>query len=93
MKKIVLYCGGGAMSGIFGSGVFAAFREIGLYEKIKVIYAGSAGVMNASYFLTNRVGLGASIYYDDLTSNFIFPFNVPIGICQLFLESIHQSIA
>ena len=82
------------MSGIFGGGVFAAFKEIDLYKKIKAIYAGSAGVMNASYFLTRQVELGASIYYEDLISNFIFPFNVPIGISQLFwnryINQVHK---
>ncbi len=84
MKKIVLYCGGGTMSGVFGAGVFTAFQEMNLYKKIKAIYAGSAGAINASYFLTKQVKLGASIYFDDLTNNFILPFNIPGGILQLF---------
>ena len=72
------------MSGIFGAGVFTAFQEMNLYKKIKAIYGGSAGVMNAAYFLARQSELGSSIYYEDLTINFMFPFNVPIGIWQLF---------
>ncbi len=72
------------MSGVFGAGVFTAFQEMNLYKKIKVVYGGSAGAMNAAYFLARQSELGSSIYYEDLTSNFIFPFNVPIGIWQLF---------
>ncbi len=83
-KKIILYLGGGCMSGIFGAGVVTKFQEMKFYNKIEAIYAGSVGAMNAAYFLARQTKLGSSIYYEDLTTNFIKPFNVPIGILQLF---------
>ena len=84
MKKVVLYCGGGAMSGVFGAGVLTSLQEMNFYDKIGTIYAGSAGAFNAAYFLTRQSKLGSSIYYEDLVNNFVKSFNVPIGILQLF---------
>src|SRR3989344_179459 len=72
------------MSGVFGAGVLTSLQEINFYDKIDTIYAGSAGAFNAAYFLTRQSKLGSSIYYEDLVDNFIKPFNVPIGISQLF---------
>ena len=83
-NKIILYLGGGSMSGIFGAGVVTSLQKMNFYDKIEAIYAGSAGVMNGSYFLAGQSELGSSAYYEDLTQNFISPLHVPIGIIQRF---------
>lgn len=83
-NKVILYLGGGSMSGIFGAGVVTSLQKMNFYDKIEAIYAGSAGVMNGAYFLAEQSELGSSVYYEDLTTNFIFPYNVPVGIIQRF---------
>ena len=75
-KKVVLYFGGGAMSGVFGAGVITALEKENIYDKVKAVYGASAGAFNAAYFLTKQTELGSSIYYEDLTKNFIFLSNV-----------------
>lgn len=83
-NKVILYLGGGSMSGIFGAGVVTSLQKMNFYDKIEAIYAGSAGVMNGAYFLAGQSKLGSSIYYQDITKNFIFPLHVPIAIIQRF---------
>jgi predicted patatin/cPLA2 family phospholipase len=82
-EKIILYVGGGAMAGVFSGGVLAGLQKINFYDRIEAIYAGSAGAMNAAYFLSGQTELGASIYFEDLTHDFILPGNIPIGIAKL----------
>lgn len=72
------------MSGIFGGGVLVALQKKNLYNKIERVYAESAGAINAAYFLTKQSKLGSTIYYEDLTNNFIFPFNIVTGTIQRF---------
>ena len=83
-NKLIIYLGGGSMSGIFGAGLVTAFQDMDFYDKIEAIYGGSAGAINAAYFLSKQTKLGSSIYYEDLIKNFIFPLNVPLGIAQRF---------
>jgi len=80
--KIVFYLGGGGMLGLFGAGVLTKVQELDIYDKIEAIYACSAGVFNSSYFLTHQMELGSSIYYEDLTQDFIETKNVLHGALQ-----------
>lgn len=84
-KKIILYIGGGAMAGIFGAGVMAALLREDYCNKIKTVYASSAGVLVAAYFLAGQPE-GASIFYDDLIRNFITPAYIPLGIYDRFVN-------
>ena len=70
---IVIYLGGGAMSGVFGAGVVAELEKANVYNKLEAVYGGSAGAMNAAFFLTKQTKMGRSIYWEDLTHDFIFP--------------------
>ena len=47
-------------------------------NRIEAIYAVSAGVLNGAYFLAGQSELGATVYYDNLTSGFIRPGRIPI---------------
>lgn len=80
--NIVLYLGGGAMSGVFGAGLVSRLQELDIYNRIDTVYGASAGAMNGAYFLSGQAKLGSTAYYEDLTSGFIFPWRVPIGFAQ-----------
>lgn len=75
--------GGGAMAGVFSGGIVSRLQEMDFYKNIEVIYAGSVGAMNSAYFLSKQTELGATIYFDDLTHDFILPKNIPLGIIKL----------
>lgn len=66
-RKIALIFEGGAMRGVCSAGGTLALDRLGLTNVFDHVYATSAGVMNASYFLSNQCALGISIYYDNLT--------------------------
>lgn len=83
-KKIILYLGGGCMSGIFGAGIVTALEEKNLYNKIKAVYGESAGAINAAYFLARQSVYGATIYYEDLLKGFVRPWLIPYGSWQRF---------
>ena len=62
-NKLIIYIGGGSMSGIFSAGVVTGLQDMNFYDKIEAIYGGSAGAINAAYFLSKQTKLGSSIYY------------------------------
>ncbi len=72
------------MSGVFGAGVVTALQEMDIYNKIEAVHATSAGALNGAYFLARQSVLGSSIYYEDLTKDFIKKHNVPFGVAQRF---------
>lgn len=84
MKKIVLYFAGGTMRGVFGAGVAKAFEDADLYPRIRAVYGASAGVLTGAYFLARQTEFGASIYWDDLGSDFISRKDFFIGAWQRF---------
>src|SRR3989344_3285176 len=81
-NKVVLYLGGGAMSGVFGAGVVTGLEQQNFYSKIKAVYAVSAGGFNAAYFLAHQSKLGSSIYFQDIIKGFIFPKKIIPGALQ-----------
>ncbi len=90
--KVIMYLGGGAMLGIFGAGFVSRLQEKKAYKFISAIYGASAGAMNAAYFLSHQTKLGSSIYYEELTKNFILAHNVPYGIWQRFAQRYFKHI-
>lgn len=83
-EKFTLYLGGGMLAGIFGGGVVTALEELNAFKHIREIRACSAGAFNAAYALAGQSRLGASIYYDDLTTGFIMSRNFFPGLLQRF---------
>jgi predicted patatin/cPLA2 family phospholipase len=84
MKKAILLLCGGGMAGIFGAGVVSTLEDLGAYDKFEAIYGISAGAINAAYFLTRQTKLGSSIYYEDLTHDFIHKNHILHGSYQRF---------
>lgn len=73
-KKINLVLYGGTMLGVGGGAAVIALEELGLTNSFDNIYVVSAGLPNASYFLSKQTKLGTSIYYDNLNDRkFINP--------------------
>lgn len=66
----VLYVGGGAMKGAYAAGNLHRLAEEGLQERIDVVYAESAGIPSAAYFLADQPG-AVDIYFGPLCDGFI----------------------
>lgn len=82
-EKIIVYLGGGAMSGCYGAGVLKGLYDKSLVNSIESIYAGSVGAINAAYLLSGQAEIGPTIYFEDLQKDFIFPWNIFIGTFDL----------
>lgn len=67
-RKIALVLEGGGMRAAAAAGGALALGHLGLAEVFDEVYATSAAVMNASYFMSRQEDLGISIYFDDLTT-------------------------
>lgn len=73
-RKLALVLDGGAMRAVGPAGGAVALEHLGLTDIFDEVYATSAGVMNASYFLSGQGDMGITIYFDDLTTGrFINP--------------------
>jgi len=81
-EKVILYLGGGGMSGVFGGGVVSGLEQMDIYDKIKTVYSCSAGTFNGAYFLTRQCEFGSSIYWEELAHGFIRRRNMPYGALQ-----------
>jgi predicted patatin/cPLA2 family phospholipase len=74
-RKLALVLEGGAMRAAGPAGGVVALGHLGLAEVFDEVYATSAGVMNAGYFLSGQADMGITIYFEDLTTGrFINPF-------------------
>lgn len=73
-RKLALVLEGGAMRAAGPAGGVVALGHLGLTEIFDEVYATSAGVMNAGYFLSGQADMGITIYFEDLTTGrFINP--------------------
>lgn len=76
-RKLGLVIEGGAMRAVCSGGGAVALAHMGFTEIFDEVYATSAGVMNASYFLSDQATLGIRVYYEDLCDwKFINPFRL-----------------
>jgi predicted patatin/cPLA2 family phospholipase len=76
-RKLGLVIEGGAMRSVYSAGGAVALAHLGFSELFDEVYATSAGVMNASYFLSNQPFVGITVYYDSCTSRlFMNPLRV-----------------
>jgi len=66
-RKIALVLFGGIMVGVRGMGALVALEELGLAHSFDYIYTMSSGFINASYFLSGQMTLGAAAYYQELS--------------------------
>jgi predicted patatin/cPLA2 family phospholipase len=67
-RKLALVLEGGAMRAAGPAGGAMALEHLGLTEIFDEVYATSAGVMNAGYFLSGQADMGITIYFEDLTT-------------------------
>src|SRR5437764_7370914 len=68
-RKLGLVIEGGAMRSVYSAGGAVALAHLGFSQIFDEVYATSAGVMNASYFLSNQPLVGITVYYDSCTSH------------------------
>jgi predicted patatin/cPLA2 family phospholipase len=74
-RKIALVIEGGGLRGVFSAGGAVALAQLGLSSVFDEVYATSAAVMNASYFITNQPLVGISVYFDNCTTrSFVNPW-------------------
>ena len=92
MDKFIIYFAGGAMKGIFGAGVATAFEKNNIYPRIKAIYGASAGVMTGAYFLSRQTEFGASIYWENLSKNFVSRKDFIIGAWQRLQDEFIKTV-
>lgn len=76
-KKVILNIAGGVMSSIFSVGVLSELEKADVYDRIEAVYAGSAGVVVAAYFLTRQMSETKKIYSQDLSRTLYNPQNIP----------------
>lgn len=74
-RKIALVIEGGGMRSVLSGAGACALAQLGFSGLFDEVYATSAGVMNASYFLTNQHQVGMSVYFENCpTWAFLNPF-------------------
>lgn len=79
-EKVVLFLGGGSMTGVFGAGIVSKLQEENLYDKIETIYASSAGVFSMAYFLSKQTQHLSGFYCNALINGFIKPWKAFTGL-------------
>jgi len=71
-RDIIIIMEGGTIQGVFSAGVTSTLQKENIYPRIHSIYAVSSGAHNAAYFLSRKIDVGASIYYDYLLKRHSF---------------------
>jgi predicted patatin/cPLA2 family phospholipase len=64
-RKLALVIEGGGMRSVCSGAGAAALAQLGLSAAFDEVYATSAAVMNASYFLSDQPLLGMSVYFEN----------------------------
>lgn len=73
-RRLGLVIEGGGMRAVCSGGGAVALSQLGFTELFDDVYATSAAVMNASYFLSDQAALGITVYYESLvTGRFMNP--------------------
>jgi predicted patatin/cPLA2 family phospholipase len=84
-EKYILFLPGGTMAGVFGAGVLTEFEKYNLYDRFEAIYAISAGAVNASYFMSNKMGEASKLYWTELTKGFVKKRRTPFVLFHRFI--------
>ena len=91
-NKVIISLSGGVVSSLFGTGVLSAFAKSDLYGRIEAIYAGSAGVIIAAYFLTRNLEPIKKIYSEDIGRNAFNAGQVPKLLFQVLWSKFIRQI-
>jgi predicted patatin/cPLA2 family phospholipase len=67
-RKLGLVIEGGSIRAVCSAGGAAVLAQMGFSETFDHVYATSAGVMNAAYFISNQPLTGISVYFDHCTT-------------------------
>jgi predicted patatin/cPLA2 family phospholipase len=79
-RDVVIISEGGTIQGIFGIGVLSSLQKHNIYPRLHSIYAVSSGAHSAAYFLSEKLNVGAQIYYDYLMARCSFLKHLPTRI-------------
>jgi predicted patatin/cPLA2 family phospholipase len=71
-RKLALVIEGGALRAVCSAGGAVVLAQLGFSDLFDEVYATSAAVMNASYFISNQPLLGISVYFDSCTTRAFF---------------------
>jgi predicted patatin/cPLA2 family phospholipase len=67
-RKVGLIVEGGAMRGVISCAGLMALEELGMTDVFDEVYGGSAGAVNAAYFLAGQAGYATTIYYQKINN-------------------------
>src|SRR3989442_4926282 len=67
-RKVGVIVEGGAMRGVISCGALMALEELGMTEVFDEVYGGSAGAVNAAYFLAGQAAYATALYYQKINS-------------------------
>lgn len=67
--KLGLVIEGGGMRGVVGTAMASALHYLGLVDVFDAVYGASAGSLTGTFFITNRMPFGPSIYYENINND------------------------
>src|SRR5947209_12381435 len=73
--KVALAIEGGGMRGAISAAMCTQLDDAGFSDAFDVVYGGSSGAVNATYFVAQQCWYPLSIYFDDLATNDFVKFS------------------
>jgi predicted patatin/cPLA2 family phospholipase len=73
--KVALAIEGGGMRGAISAAMCTQLDDAGFGDAFDVVYGGSSGAINATYFVAQQCWYPLSIYFDDLATNDFVKFS------------------
>lgn len=73
--KVALAIEGGGMRGVISAAMCTQLDDTGFSDAFDVVYGGSSGAVNATYFVAQQCWYPLSIYFDDLATNEFVKFS------------------
>ena len=67
-RRVGLIVEGGAMRGVISCAALMALEELGMTEVFDEVYGGSAGAVNAAYFLAGQAAYATTLYYQKINN-------------------------
>jgi predicted patatin/cPLA2 family phospholipase len=91
--KVALAIEGGAMRGVISAAMCTQLDDAGFSDAFDVVYGGSAGALNAAYFVAQQIWYPLSIYFEDLaTSDFVKYSRVLSGGSIMSLDYVFDDV-
>src|SRR5438105_5463902 len=67
-RKVALIVEGGAMRGVISCAALMGLEDLGMTPVFDEVYGGSAGAVNAAYFLAGQAAYATSLYYQKINN-------------------------